>query len=318
MGNKQWPIAVLFFAGLLFFASPSPGQKVKFATGVRVHPAYYLPMMAAEEKGMWKANGLEGEWVPFTGTDAMMRAVAAEQIQVGGNAAAGLFPALARGIPLVIVSDLSLSDDFIFWVRADSRIKEPRELRGAKIGVARFGGTEHAYAQVILNALGLQKEVRFLAIGGVAETVAALKTGAIDALMLTLIPMIKLKVAQEVRPVAAVSEYRPRPWAGFIVYARKDFAGKSPETLKRVVNTVVQASNFVQANTAWALARMKAESGYSEEEAQQIFSGLNLTKDGKIERKALENVRSFLVEYGLVPREKAPAVDDIFTDRFFK
>lgn len=318
MSNRQWLIAVLVFAGLLFSASLSPAQKVKLATGVRVHPAYYLPMMAAEERGIWKANGLEGEWVPFTGTDAMMRAVAAEQIQVGGNAAAGLFPALSRGIPLVIISDLSSSDDFIYWVRADSRIKEPRDLRGAKIGVARFGGTEHAYAQVILNALGLQKEVKFIATGGVPETVAALKTGAIDALMLTIIPMIKLKVAQEVRPIAAASEYRPKPWAGFVIYARKDFVGKSPETLKRVVNTIVQACNFVQANTAWSLARMKAESGYSEEEAQQIFSSLNLTKDGKIERKAVENVRNFIIEFGLVAREKTPGVDEIFTDRFFK
>ncbi|MEE8449891.1 MAG: hypothetical protein V3S39_09705 [Thermodesulfobacteriota bacterium] len=41
-----------------------------------------------------------------------------------------------------------------------------------------------------------------------------------------------------------------------------------------------------------------------------------LTKDGKIERKAVENVRSFLIEHGIVTKDKTLPVDELYTNQF--
>ena len=40
--------------------------------------------------------------------------------------------------------------------------------------------------------------------------------------------------------------------------------------------------------------------------------------DGKLERKAIENVRSFMIEYKIIKAKEAPAIDDIYTDKFVR
>ena len=43
-----------------------------------------------------------------------------------------------------------------------------------------------------------------------------------------------------------------------------------------------------------------------------------LSVDPKISRKAVENVRNFLIEYKLVDEKKTPPVNELFTNRFLE
>lgn len=58
-------------------------EKIKFSTPLKTVPHYALPMLAAEEKGIWKQEGLEGEWIPFCSGGSAHRAFAAGAIQIG-------------------------------------------------------------------------------------------------------------------------------------------------------------------------------------------------------------------------------------------
>ena len=64
------------------------------------------------------------------------------------------------------------------WVRADSPIREPKDLRkGALVGVLSMGGFDHALGRMLLKAMGMERDVRFVGLGGVLPTMAALLRG---------------------------------------------------------------------------------------------------------------------------------------------
>src|SRR3972149_1156428 len=102
---KRYIVAVVPFILALLFPHISPGvEKLKFGTSIRTYPPYYLPVMAAEEKGFWKENGLEVEWTPFRGGGPFMQALAAGALKIGYTAAATAFQAGAGGVAVVIPS----------------------------------------------------------------------------------------------------------------------------------------------------------------------------------------------------------------------
>src|SRR3972149_4935432 len=96
----------LFLAGL-YLGLASPGlalDKVKLGTSVKVFPIFYLPPLTAEERGFWKANGLDVEWVPFIGGAPHTQAIAAGAISIGLVSADLPFIGGGRGLPRNIVA----------------------------------------------------------------------------------------------------------------------------------------------------------------------------------------------------------------------
>lgn len=114
-------------------AAALPAEKLKFGTSVREHAAFYLPILAAEEKGFWKANNLEVEWFPFRSGVAHLAAVAAGEITIGFSTTGDLIQGVSRGLPMLILAELWPEGNFVMWVRSDSRIKEPKDLGGQSL-----------------------------------------------------------------------------------------------------------------------------------------------------------------------------------------
>lgn len=311
-------VSVVALAIFMVAVNLNAAEKMKVGTGVKLSSAYYLPMLAADQGGTWKQNGLDGEWVPFRGSSDMLRAVAGGTLNVAITTAASGMQSASRGVPLIIVSNLYPRDEFFFWVRPESRFKEPKDLKGAKIGTARFGGTVHAYDLAVAKSLGLEKDIRIVSTGGISEGLAMMKTGVVDVENQPLDIMIELKLKGEVREFLKVHDYLPKEWVDHVVLAQTDFSKKEPETVKRVVKAILQGVDYIRKEPAWAMAKMREMSGFSVEASRIIYErhlGL-FTRDGKIETKALENVKNFLIEYNIVAKDKALPVDKLYTAEF--
>lgn len=293
-------------------------ETLKFGTAVKDHPPYYLPVLAAEEKGFWKAQGLEVEWVPFKSGTELVQAVAGKEINIGFVPPIVAAFALAARVPIVFVSNLTSPPEFILWVRSESPFKEPKELKGARIGIMRPGTLPHVYARAITKAAGVEKEMKFIATGGTTENVAALRAKVVEAIVMPVYFLISLKVTGEVRELADAAEYLPKEWLEHGLFARKEFITEKPDTVRKVVKAILQGANFAMDNRSWSMGKLKEVSGYSDEVASLIFKQLTLSRTGKIDRKAMENVMNFLFEYGVVPKEKVPPVDELFTMRFIE
>ena len=145
---------IVCFAFLLALMGPHAraAEKINFATAIKVTPAYYLPVLAAEERGFWRENGLKVNWIPFRGGPDMQKAIVARSVLIGLTTAGGLIAAATRGVPVIIVSDLQKTAGVGLYVLADSPIKNPKQLAGKKIGVTRLGAVDHAYANFVASS----------------------------------------------------------------------------------------------------------------------------------------------------------------------
>lgn len=309
-----WVLAGLLILGLA--RGSFPADKVRFATSQKESPIQYLVPLAAQERDLWKGNGVAAQWTAFKGGAAFVQAMAAGAFDLGVVTSPTYIQGMARGLAMTALSEIHVKDHFFFWVPVQSRFREPGDLKGAKVGVTRFGGVEYAYGRAVAKGLRLEKYIKFISTGGIVESLALLKTGAIEAMVQPSQIMIDMKLKGEVREFISAEDYRPTEWISHLFIGSKKIVKDNPDLVRRSVKTVLASIEFVKGNPAWAIGKITAESGYSEEAARQLFQILAYTRDGRIERKALENVRNFLVEYGIVPKEATPPADQMYTGEF--
>lgn len=311
---KSLSVLLLTLLSLVAVKVGLAADKLRFAVASKASPHLVLPVLAAEEKGLWKENGLEVEWYGFSGSVPMTQAIVSRSVDMGFEAAAGTIQSASRGIPMVNVADLAKVDYYV-WVRADSPIKAPRDLKGAKIAV-KFGSMPHAYALFLAKSLGLEKDIKLVSVGSSEAEMAAIKAGKIEGRLGSLQVMAPLKLMGEFREAVSISEHFPKEWIENTVAAPRGFLDKQPDVVKRAVKTVRQSVNYISRERRWSMERMKVEFGYSTEAAEAIYNSFRFSPDGQITRKAVENLRNFLIEYGLVPKEKTPPVEELYTMRF--
>lgn len=311
-------VLTIFSLALVLMSAPAPAlEKVRLGTPLKTSPLYVLPVLAANEKGFWSQEGLQVEWFAFAGGALMTQALAAGSLDMGIQATSSAIEAISRGIPLIIVADLQGREDLLVWVPTASPIKQPEDLKGKKIGITRFGSLAEAHGKVLAKALGLEKQIKFVAAGGVSEYIAALKTGAVDGVLAALLSMAPLKYKGEVREIVATRDFMPKEYSDVVILARKDYLEKKPEAVKAGVRAILQATDFIHRDREWSVEKMQSFSGYSADAARGLYEqALSYSKDGRIDKKVLENVINFLVQYGMVPKEKAPPVERLFASGF--
>jgi NitT/TauT family transport system substrate-binding protein len=305
---------------LALLAQPAAAlDKISYGTAVKLSPVYYLPVLAGQEQGIFKKNGLEVEWVPANSGPDLHRALAAGAVQIGSSNSATDIPAIGRGAPSVIVADLQTADNFGIWVSTKGHITTLQELKGAKIGVSRLAGAEDSYGKLVASKAGIEG-MQYTASGGVEASMALLVTGGIDGVVLTPHQMIDLQLQGKVKEIAEVEKYKPQPWVSYTVVAAKDFVTKQPEVAKRVLRSILEANAFITsaAGKPWALAKMKEVSHYSEEAAPAVYAETTLSSDGKIDRRAIKNVVDFMVQYDLIKASDVPNIDALFTDQLVR
>lgn len=314
--KKVFALEALMILAMLVVTLPAAG-KVKFGTSVKISPAYYLPMMAAEEKGFWKHQGLEVEWLPLAGSRPLNTAVVTGDILVGGAAALAQVMGISRGVPLLMVLEMVSSMEWVIYVRADAPYKQPRDLKGGKIGVIFLGDLSDAFGRAVVRALGIEKDVKFVAVGGVPQQHASLRAGATDGMVVGRTAVVGLELAGIARPFVRVNDYLPKEWMEHTAFARRDFAAKQPGDVRKVVKGLWEAIKYVKANRSWNTEKLRTVSGLPEEGAKIVLSGLQFSHDGKIRKEAVENIGKFALEYKLVRAGSVPPAAELFTNEFF-
>ena len=312
----RWALMIMFAFSSIWLNCPASFalEKVKVGTGIKGNPSYFLPLLAATEKGYWKEQGVEGEWVPFNSSVSMGQAAMGGAIDLGIHQLSGLLQVAARGITIIGVAKLAERAPWYIWVLKQSRIERPEDLNGAKIGVSRPGGIADGYAKALAKDLGLTKPIRIVGVGGVREMVAALRTGAIDAVPLSSITMARLEYEGVARKIVDVGAHSPQSQDYLIVYAREEAVKSKPDALKRALKAMLEAGEFINPNPEWSVATIKKETGWPEPVSQSVYQLSRYSKDGVIDKEAIGKMRSFLIEYGLVSETKVPPVSQLYTE----
>lgn len=313
MGRWSYFVLVIGLATALFSSPGAALEKVQFSSPAGLHPFYVLPVLAAQDKGIWSELGLEVVLnTPPAGT-VMYQAVVAGQLQAGFNPVISNIHAGSVGVPVVAAADMGFLVQWFLWVQADSPLKELTDFKGAKIGILRFGGPPHMYAMTMMEALGLGKDfVKYVALGGIRETTAALRTGAIQGTVLSDYSLLPLVIEGRVRALRPIQPYLPSPWIDIVLWSEKGFASKKSEVLKRVITGAFKGAEVVMKERDWAVAKMKSALALSDEVAQRAHPILKYAPTTKIDPRGMENVRNYLIQYKAVVPEKTPATEELY------
>jgi ABC-type nitrate/sulfonate/bicarbonate transport system substrate-binding protein len=290
--------------------------KVKVGTALRTQAVFAMPMLAVEENDLWKKVGVDAEWVPFKGGSAMHRAATAGSVHVGITDITGTVRVIGKGLPFIVVYHMGPVTDFGIWVLTKSALKKPSDLAGKTVAISRMGGTSHAYAQLVAKAEGLEGSMKIVAAGGSRSQVASLLSKAVDSIHVTPFVVGPLAGQGRARLLVSDSKYLPKRWMGRILYATTGFLKQDPDSVGKVTKAVNMATKFVVENRDWTIGKMKSFSKYTPEAAEFLYPRLKYSKDGKIDKQAVVNVRDFLIKFNLIKADKTPPAEKMYTDRF--
>ena len=138
----------------------------------------------AQEEGLFKKNGLAVEII-YTrgGATTIQSLLAGEQqvVQVGGGAA---ISAMLQGADLLFIA--LLVRNFYYEFIVGPEIKQINDLKGKRVGVPGFGGSQHIATILLLNKYQLapNKDVAIIRVGGQSEAMAALLSGGVQGAVL--------------------------------------------------------------------------------------------------------------------------------------
>jgi NitT/TauT family transport system substrate-binding protein len=160
------------------FAAEMPLKKITVAV-----PAISLlqaPLFVGIDAGSFKKYGME---VTYVRTGARtIQALVSDSVQFAQGVSSRTVPsAVLGGADAVLIANFA--DKLLFTMHGAPEIKSVQELRGKVVGVSGIGGTTDLATRLALRKVGLvpDKEVTIRAVGGVPETVAALKAQIIQA-----------------------------------------------------------------------------------------------------------------------------------------
>ena len=146
---------------------------------------HMAPLYIAKDKRFYEKYGLDVQLILVNSGSLVAQMFQAGEIQITANAPASLVSLAATGEKLNFF--FGLSNTSPFSVVTQPNIRRAEDLKGKKIGTARFGGSSHISALIALEHLGLdlkRDKITLIQTGVDPDRMVALENKAIDAGML--------------------------------------------------------------------------------------------------------------------------------------
>ncbi|MGH1482262.1 MAG: ABC transporter substrate-binding protein [Geminicoccales bacterium] len=127
----------------------------------------WTPLWVAIGEGYFADAGLDITVEAVDGSSQVLQAMAAGQAQIGAPGPGPVLAARARDVDVVFLYNLYPKSVFGLMVKDEASYQSPADLKGQVIGVGTADGAEVAFAQAILNDLGLSEgsDYEFLPVG---------------------------------------------------------------------------------------------------------------------------------------------------------
>ena len=235
--------AFIFF--FLTSAQPALAQKLQRVRVALSTPTPHMaPLWVAKDKKLFEKHGLDAQLILVSGGSLVAQMLASGEIQMTANAPASLVNLIAGGEKLSFF--LGLSNTSPFTLVTQPNLRKPEDLRGKKLGTARFGGSSHISALIALEYLKLdlkRDKIILIQTGVDPERMGALEAKAIDAAMLQRVAT-KVMTSKGFYPLLNMNQAKI-PYQNTGLAMRRDFAGGNPIVVDGVVRAVIEGYGFI-------------------------------------------------------------------------
>jgi NitT/TauT family transport system substrate-binding protein len=205
---------------------------------------FHIPSYIAVDKGLFKAEGLDAEFIAAQ-AGVLVRAAIAKEIEFvpipGGGS-----EAMLKGAPLVFLVGESLISQWTITTTPD--IKRVEDLKGKTIGLERPGQAAYTEAVVVLGKFFKMepgKDYKIITFNAEPDRVAALINKSVQAAILSF-PHAARAEKEGMKILVKTGDYIPRLGGTFI--AHKEFVKEKRDVTKKFIRAMVKANDYVKAN----------------------------------------------------------------------
>lgn len=139
-----------------------------------------MPLLVEEDKGFYRAHGIDLQYVPGAGSADAIRNILGGQADVAFADPGTFFAALDKGEKLRAIYDIYPQNVFNVVALKGSGITRPADLKGKKIGVYSLASGTRQALQVLLHSAGLAETDVTVVVTGLLNF-APLMQGQVDA-----------------------------------------------------------------------------------------------------------------------------------------
>jgi len=142
-------------------------------------------LWVAQEGGYFKREGLDTELLYIGGGSLLIQSMLSGDVPFAYGPSVPVINASLRGSDLVLIGNTG--NALVFSIMSRPEIKQPANLKGKKVGVTRLGGSTDWALDAASKQWGLERgrDIVVIQTGGMPEGVAALLSGALDAVVLS-------------------------------------------------------------------------------------------------------------------------------------
>jgi len=268
---------------------------VKIGTAVLGDYALAGPFIVAVEKGFFRTEGLNVEFVPFKGGPPLVNAVIAGDVLLGAAGSTDILVFREAGRPLKMVATHTEGNHFTL---------NAAELKGKAIGVTSIGATTWVFARMVAKAQGWDpdRDVKIVPLGGLDAQLAALSRKEIHAFVWGDGGAVT-QLAGKSKVLMRLDKVTPR-WISQVQYVSEEAIKKQGDEIRKAMKGIFTAIKFMTEKTGDAAEIVAKKIGWSTEAvlaAHKISGGL-MSHDGTVSMEALRSMQDTLLEYAVIKK----------------
>ena len=275
---------------------------VKLGTAVLGDYSLAGPFLLAAEKGFFKQQALDVEFVPFRGGPNLVKAVIAGEVLLGAAGSTDILVFREAGMPLKMVATHTEGNHFTLNVAPD--VKTAAELKGKAIGVTSVGATTWIFARLFARQQGWDpdKDVKIVGLGGLDAQLAALSRKEIHAFVWGDGGAV-MQLAGKSRVLTRLDAVTPK-WISQIQYVSEDGIRRHADAIRKSMRAIFQALRFMNDQPSEAAELIAKKIGWTPEAvlAAHKISGPLLSHDGTVSMEALKTMQDTLLEHGVIKK----------------
>jgi len=292
----------LLVAGALAPAVVRAQTSVKIGTAVLGDYSLAGPFIVAVERGFFRAENVDVEFVPFRGGPNLVKAVISGEVLLGAAGSTDILVFREAGMPLKMVATHTEGNHFTLNVAPE--VQGAGDLKGKSIGVTSVGATTWVFARMVAKQQGWDpdRDVKIVGLGGLDAQLAALARKEIHAFVwgdggaVTQLAG-KSKVLMRLDKVTA-------RWISQIQYASEEGIRQRGDDIRKIMKGLFAAIRFMTDQTAEAAEIVAKKIGWSPEAvlAAHKISGSLMSHDGTTSLEALRSMQDTLLEHGVIKK----------------
>ena len=228
-------------------SSEKPSMAIQDISIAAISPSFTgYTIYVALEKGYFRKEGLEVALKSFSSGKATLDALIKGKVDLATSSETPFMHAVLNGSKIYVLGTMITGEKHLAVVgRKDRGISSPKDLKGKIIGVTKGSNGEYFLDTVLLLNGVSRDKVKTVHVKP-KQMFDALIKGELDAIATWNPQMTRARreLGDQATSIYAEGLYSP----SFLIAARQDYAKANPEIIRRVIQSLVNASKFIYEN----------------------------------------------------------------------